>query len=131
MQQIESEIISVTVGRQRQVPVDLKHIARRLDTAIRYTSCQGGFTHFQSNGPVIYLSNMATYAKGRFILAHELAHILLRYPQVIRLIQAHGQAELLDNEEDLANRIAGALLVPDIWVEEMKETELTPIGLLE
>lgn len=110
--------------------MDLNRIACRLGAAIRYTYCQGGFTHFHPNGPVIYLSNRATHARGRFILAHELAHILLRNPEAVQLIQGHGQADLLDNEEDLANRIAGALLVPDTWVEKMKEVELTPIGLL-
>lgn len=129
--QIESEIISVTVGSRWQVPVDLNGIACRLGAEIQFASCQGGFTHFQPNGPVIYLSNMATHAKMRFILAHELAHILLRYPEAIRLIQELGQADLLENEEDLANRIAGVLLVPDMWIEEMKERAFTPIGLLE
>jgi len=129
-QQIESEIISVTVGSQERVPVDLDRIACRVGAAIRYTYCQGGFTHFQPGGPVIYLSNMATQARGRFILAHELAHILLRYPEAVRLIEEHGRVDLLDNEEELADRIAGALLVPDNWVEGMKAIRLTPIGLL-
>ena len=130
-QQIESEIIAVTLGGQRQIPVDLHRIACRVGAAIRYTYCQSGFTHFQPGGPVIYLSNMATYARGRFIVAHELAHILLRYPEAVQLLQEHGQTDLLENEEDLANRIAGALLVPDNWVEEMRRAQLTPSTLLE
>lgn len=128
---IESAIISVTVGRQSQLPINLDSIVQEIGVTIKYTHCSDGFTHFRPGGPIIHLSTAVSSARGRFIVAHELAHILLRNPEAIHLIEYRGQAEMLDNEEDLANRIAGALLVPDNWVEDIKRERLSVARLWE
>jgi hypothetical protein len=124
-QQIESAIISVTVGRQRQLPVNLGIVANQIGAVVRRAYCRDGFTHFQPTGPVVYLGTAAYDIRTRFIIAHELAHIILRSPAAIHLIEQRGQVKLFDNEEDLANRIAGALLVPDNWIDGLKGTRLT------
>ena len=128
-QHIESVIISATIGRQKQLPVDLNLILREVGAAVRYTCCPNAFTHFQPAGPVIYLSTTAPNIRTRFMIAHELAHIILRTPAAIQLIENRGQTQLLEDEEDLANRIAGTLLVPDDWVEDMKRSLPTPAML--
>ena len=130
-QQIESVIISATIGQQRQLPVNLDLIIDQIGAVVRYRYCRDAFTHFQANGPIIYLSTATSASRKRFILAHELAHIILRDSTAIQLIEEHGKAELLENEEDLANRIARALLVPDNWVEGMRRTRLSPVRLWE
>jgi IrrE N-terminal-like domain len=111
--------------------VNLDLIVDQIGAAVRYKYCRDAFTHFQPNGPVIYLSTATSASRKRFILAHELAHIIIRNPTAIQLIEQHGKTKLLENEEDLANRIAGALLVPDNWVEGIRRTRLSPVRLWE
>ncbi len=123
--QIESAIISATVGLPGKPPVDLRRIAKDIGVAdVRRAHCRDAFTHFEPTGPVIYLNRTVSGAQERFIIAHELAHIMLRTPAAIEMIENRGQADLLDDEEEFANRIARTLLVPDTWVEEMKKTSL-------
>jgi hypothetical protein len=126
---IESAIISATVGRQCGIPVRLDPIIREIGARVTYTCSASAFTHFQTKGPVIHVSTAARNSKGRFIVAHELAHIMLRSPTAIQLIEDRGQHELLDNEEEFANLVAGALLVPDHWLEQVKSVRLTPAVL--
>ena len=131
MEPIESAIISATVGRQRKLPVNLRDIAEKMNATVSFTYCSDAFTHFRPERPTIYVSTAEPRAKKRFIIAHELAHIMLRSPAAMRLIQDRGQAELLENEEDLANRIAGTLLVPDDWLEGACRARPSPTRLLE
>lgn len=131
LEPIESAIISVTVGMQRQLPVSLDLVLQRIGAAVNYIQCSDAFTHFQPSGPTIYLSPAASNVKARFILAHELAHVMLRSRAAAGLIEDRGLARLLDNEEDLANRIAGTLLVPDNWIERIRRTQFAPAQIWE
>lgn len=123
--QIESAVISAAVGLPGKPPVDLRRIVAELGVVdVRRIHCRNAFTHFEPTGPVIYLDQTVSGAQERFVIAHELAHIMLRTPAVIEMIENRGQADLLTDEEEFANRIARALLVPDEWIEEMKKTSL-------
>jgi hypothetical protein len=129
--EIEAEIISVTLGGPRRPPVELGRVAKDIGVeAICWTHSRDTFTHFHPKGPVIYLSPTESGARIRFIFAHELAHVMIRRPEALRLIQNRGLARLLDDEERLANRIAATLLVPDSWVQAMKATRF-PLAKLE
>ena len=103
--------------------MDLGRVAKDIGVgAIHWTPLRDAFTCFQPTGPIIYLSPSESGARIRFIFAHELAHVMIRRPETIRLIRRHGLASLLDDEEQLANRIAATLLVPDNWIEAMRAT---------
>jgi hypothetical protein len=68
---------------------------------------------------VIYLNWKERGLRMRFVLAHELAHVMLRKPEIIGLLERRSQVSLLDDEEGLADRVAATLLVPDSWVESI------------
>lgn len=120
---IESEIVSVALGGQPSPPVDLCKAAGDIGVGdVLLTDARDGFTDFSYVRPVIYLNRSDSDIRARFILAHELAHVMLRMPQVMSLIQARGQVSLLTDEEQLADRIAATLLVPDSWVEALRES---------
>jgi hypothetical protein len=91
-------------------------------SAIRTTNFRAGFTDFSSAAPVIYLNDIQLETTKRFVLAHELAHVILRLPGVISLIRQRGREDLLTDEEALADRIAGTILLPDILIEPLRRT---------
>lgn len=117
---IESEIVSVALGGLREPPVDLDQVAEDIQVRIRRTNFRSGFTDFSSTSPVIYLNEIQLPTTRRFILAHELAHVILRLPAVMHLIATRGQQYLLADEEALADRIAATILVPDPWIETLR-----------
>jgi IrrE N-terminal-like domain len=123
---IESEIISVTLGAPWQPPVDLRGVAEEIGAVVHRAYCKNAFTQFLPAGPVIYLSRTADGPKMRFMLAHELAHVMLRKPRALELIERLDQANLLEDEEEFANRIAGTLLVPDSWIETLRRMRPSP-----
>jgi hypothetical protein len=129
-QRIESEIVSVALGGPRQPPVDLHQIAKDIGVGdIRPTNVRHGFTDFRPAAPVIYLNYINLGTKWRFLFSHELAHVMLRMPDVMRLIEMRGGANLLIDEETLADNIAATLLVPDGWIENLRRT-LVPLKRL-
>jgi hypothetical protein len=118
---IEAEIVAVALGGPRDLPVDLYQIARDIQvSAIRTTNFRAGFTDFSSAVPVIYLNDVQLETTKRFVLAHELAHVILRLPDVLRLICERGRADLFSDEEALADRIAGTILLPDVLIEPLR-----------
>lgn len=70
-----------------------------------------GFSAETETGPVIVLAPTANLLRKRMTLAHELAHVVLRFAEALT------EAE----EENIAKRFAGALLLP-------KEAFLAEIG---
>ena len=123
---IESEIISTALDRLPPPPVDLQAVARDIGVAkIVLTECRAGFTVFNGPSPIVHISGSISYAKSRFIIAHELAHVMLRLPRVMSLMRNHGYAALLQDEERLADGIAQTLLIPDTWVESMRTSWVT------
>jgi hypothetical protein len=123
---IESEIVSISLDGFPQPPVDLDAVACRIGVAdVVRTECRAGFTTFDRTGPTIRVSSSAPHTKYRFILAHELAHVMLRLPRVMRLVYARGSLALSLDEERLADRIAATLLIPESWVEAMRESWMT------
>lgn len=118
---IESEIISLALDRLPSLPVNLEAVARHIGVAnIILSECRAGFTTFDAVGPTVHLSVSMSHTKARFVLAHELAHVMLRLPRVIRLMQSRACAELLADEEQLADGIAETLLMPNAWIEVMR-----------
>jgi IrrE N-terminal-like domain len=90
------------------------------------THFRAGFTDFNAGAPIIYLNTVLLDTTKRFVFAHELAHVILRMPQVSRLIYMQGRGDLLTDEEALADRIAAAILVPDSWIETLREGPYSP-----
>lgn len=128
---IESEIISIALDRLPSPPVDLEAAARHIGVAeVVLTECRAGFTVFDGPSPTVHISRSIPYAKSRFIIAHELAHVMLRLPRVMSLIWNRGCVALLQDEERLADGIAQTLLMPDAWVESMRTSSVTLVDVL-
>jgi IrrE N-terminal-like domain len=126
---LEAKIIAAVLGGPRTPPVDLFRIAGEMNVSdIRYihgTSLKGA-THFHADGPVIYLGRLETASKIRFTFAHELAHVMLRMPEIMPLVTRHvGPRLSKEGEERLANRIAETLLIPDDWVDAIRTSHST------
>ena len=119
---IESEIVSLAIGVPRQLPVDICRIAVDIGVGdIRWTNNLHGFTDFRPSAPVIYLNySQLRTTEWRFVFAHELAHVMLRMPEVLRLIQMRDRTSLLVDEEMFADNIAATILVPDSLIEEVR-----------
>ncbi len=64
-----------------------------------------------------------------FILAHEIAHVMLGLPQVQYVLERSGQTGQLGNEEELADRVGAAILVSDSWVYALRKVHCTLTGL--
>jgi IrrE N-terminal-like domain len=121
-ERIESEIVSVALG-VRELPVDLYKIAKDIRVGdVRPTDFRQGFTDFSPAAPVIYLNYKQLGTTWRFVFAHELAHVMLRMPEVIRLMRMRGRTNLLVDEEALADRVAATLLIPDNCIEALRKT---------
>lgn len=128
---IESEIISAALDRLPPPPVNLEAVARYIRVAkVVSTECRAGFTVFDGPSPIVHISGSISHAKSRFIIAHELAHVMLRLPRVVKLIRHRGCVALLADEERLADDIAQTLLMPDAWVESMRTPWVTLMDVL-
>jgi hypothetical protein len=120
-ERIESEIVSATLGGPREPPVNLLRIARDIGVDdIRPTEFRNAFTDFCLPAPVIYVNYEESGIRRRFLLAHELAHVMLRAPEMVRLMRMRGSAMI--DEEELADRIAATILVPDGLVKALRES---------
>lgn len=128
---IESQIITSALGGPIRAPVSLDNVAVALGVRdIRWTPCRNGYTDFRSGAPVIHLSLAKTGPQMRFTFAHELAHVMLHDSEITYLLKRHGRANLMADEEKLANRVADELLLPESWVRENSRGRLT-LGRLE
>jgi Zn-dependent peptidase ImmA (M78 family) len=122
---IESEIVSVALGDSRQLPINLRRIAEDIGVGdIRSTNVRHGYTDFGSPVPIIYLNDRQLRTKWRFVFAHELAHVMLRMPEVMRLIQRRNRTSLLIDEEMLADSIAATILMPDSLIKDLRKTPM-------
>jgi hypothetical protein len=100
--------------------VDLYQVAREIGVReIRQVDSRNSFTSFGPARPVIYLNYLGAETRRRFVLAHEISHVMLRTPEVTQLMSM-TEPTVFD-EEDLADRIARTLLVPDSWVDALRE----------
>jgi hypothetical protein len=129
---MESVIISAALGGLPDPPVNLHKVARYLGVAdIRPTNFRDGFTNFNLAAPVIYINSECRPTRWRFLLAHELAHVMLRMRSVLNLIEARGQDAILGAEEELADRIATTMLIPDRSIERLGRTAVSLRGLTD
>jgi hypothetical protein len=81
---------------------------------------EDGWMRWTENGPIVCLSLDAGLARGRFTLAHELGHVLLRgayttAPDPTRARRA------FHSEETFCDALAGGLLMPRSWVSKRFE----------
>ncbi len=129
---IESDIILAALGNCPSPPVDLHRVAKAVGVGdVILVDIWNGSTDFSYVHPIIYLNRSDSEIKRRFVFAHELAHVMLRMPQVISLIQAHGQMRLLADEEQLADRIGATLLLPDSWITTPNASRVRAARLTE
>jgi Zn-dependent peptidase ImmA (M78 family) len=129
---IETQIVRAALGHCPDPPVDLRSAAGMLGVGdIILADIWNGSTDFSYARPVVYLSRSDPEIKRRIIFAHELAHVMLRAPAVVSLIEARGQVKLLGDEEQLADRIALTLLLPDGWIRTLDRSRNRATRLAE
>jgi hypothetical protein len=129
-EKIESRIIRAALGTPPEPPVDLFEIADNIGVrAILATEFRDGFTDFRPRRPVIYLNRTESGPRMRFILAHEISHVILRSPQARDVLEEYGQTALLEEEEELADRIAATILLPDSWLSALRRARYSLTGL--
>jgi hypothetical protein len=131
-ERIESQIIQAVLGVAPSPPVDLFAIAGRIGvSSYGATDFPHGYTDFGSESPVIFLNSRECGARMRFVLAHEIAHVMLHMPQARYILEVSRQVRLLDDEEELADRVAAAMLIPDIWVAALSDVRIALAGLYD
>lgn len=127
---IETAILWAALDHIPAPPVDLLDIADRVGVReIRPTRQRDGHTDFRPASPVIFVNQAVPSSRMRFILAHELAHVILRLPRARVALEELGATRLLENEEHFADRIARAILVPGTWVDALRTASYTLDGL--
>jgi Zn-dependent peptidase ImmA (M78 family) len=127
---IESLIIRSAIGNPPEPPVDLFKVADRLGIQVeRATEYRDGYTDFREQRPVIFLNQEDSGIRMRFILAHEIAHVILHAPRTRYILDMADRAALLRNEEELADRIGAAILIPDGWLRTLRNVRYTLAGL--
>src|SRR5262245_50403743 len=112
-----SDLIVRAAPGIRKPPVDLFELASRMGvSAIRRTEYRDGFTDFCNGGPIIYLNEYDSSPRMRFILAHEIAHVLIRMDHRASATVPGLHLGLHSvHEEEFADKVAGQLLLPDWW----------------
>jgi uncharacterized protein DUF955 len=124
---VESEIVCKALGGLPRPPVDLLQIARYLRVgAIRSTDFRDGFTDFSLIPPIIYVNKVLLDTTKRYILAHELGHVMLRLPEVRRIIWPRNKMYFVNDEEVLADRLAATILMPDGWIHALRNNSRHP-----
>jgi hypothetical protein len=127
---VESEIISAAFDGLLEPPVDLFGLAKELRVSdIRQTSFRDGYTDFSLDAPIIYINKVMLNTTKRFVLAHELAHVMLRLPEVKRLLKLRNRTQYFADEEAFVDRIAATILVPDSWIEALRKNRQPSTGL--
>jgi Zn-dependent peptidase ImmA (M78 family) len=129
---VASRVVLAVLGGFPDPPVDLFAIAEDLGvTDIRGTTFRDGYTDFRYARPVIYLNQHDASARMRFVLAHEVAHIMIRslqaQPELQRAFVAYRL--LRETEERLADRIAALILLPDRWIDGLRRARQSLEGL--
>ncbi|PKN22264.1 MAG: peptidase [Deltaproteobacteria bacterium HGW-Deltaproteobacteria-22] len=84
-----------------------------------------GFSLYEPRCPVIVVLSRFTETLQAFTLMHELGHLLLHRCSSINLEAEADGAESTDRQERAANTFAGHVLVPDDFLESIRD-ELRP-----
>jgi hypothetical protein len=127
----EAEIIAIMLGQTPSPPVILVDVAKQLGVAgIVIDDIRAGFTVFSSDGPVIHLSKSRDPSQRRFILAHELGHVILWSIRAKQDFQGRQALTATPNEERLADRLADTLLVPDSLIRDVLDAGVTLMNLI-
>lgn len=104
---------------QRTPRVDVYELARRAgaETVLSSKLVEDGRVDETSYRARILLLSRPPEPRRRFTLAHELAHLVLSEPEVLRLVHATLNRSAVDVER-LCNAFAAELLMPRRWIEE-------------
>lgn len=123
---LPSRVILAALGHLPQPPVDLPQIALDLGVSAMLTATKvAGYVDMTTGGPVVHVGEARTQHRAHFVLAHELAHVMLHSEQVSeslgrgRVLQA-----ILAEEERWADRVAGTLLAPDDVLAQLSRQPL-------
>jgi len=100
---------------RRIPPVNPFEIAERIGVTVRYGSLAGdGHVEFNHLDAMVTLNTRSNMCVQRFVLAHELCHVVLHDPDVAFVVQSAGID--LGREEAICQAFAGELMMPRRWV---------------
>lgn len=107
------------------IPINLNVLAKRLGAKVYYSSISAeGFVQRGPDGPEIHIRKDAAFVRKRFSLAHEIGHVLIdrRLKGVgapdYRKYRKCASLDDLSADEEMANHIAAALLLPGWFMKE-------------
>lgn len=120
-------------GRYGSCPVNLTRICSRLNIQILSGICDNdkatsnikGIAYHLGGRNVIFVNKSIDPLKQRFVVGHEIGHIILGHPN-ISFIQTGIWEEEIENE---ANRFSLCLLMPLSEVKEHLRAEVSPEDL--
>jgi len=126
-EQVAEEVIQLyqrKLGRDLDAPIPIENIADnvcnlRIDSIDMKSigkDISGALFKFDNQ---VLINDSDKYTRNRFTLAHEIAHWALEKHQM------QNQGELTNDAEDLADRIAGALLMPERLISRHLEKSET------
>jgi hypothetical protein len=106
-------------GKKLVPPIDLETLAHRVgaETILSADMTDDGRFVDTPTATRIFLNSTERKERRRFTLAHELGHLVLADPQVLRLVHAALGTRSV-NVELLCNAFAAELLMPTGWVEQ-------------
>jgi len=79
-----------------------------------------GFSLYHEDGPAIVVKKLSSEARQSFTLMHELGHVLLHRDS---FMDAETDLQSREGREQSANAFAGHLLVPDAFLECIRDEE--------
>jgi hypothetical protein len=118
--QLEAIAVQLIVGAGVRLdpPVDLRALAVALGAAEVRIDDLGqlhkGHTRVEGREIVVTLSSRLSPQRQRFVLAHEVAHLVLALPE-LRVSDLRRRAGLFDDEQ-FCNSLAACLLLPAPWI---------------
>lgn len=123
--QISFVVSELLDGLPREPPVPVEHLARNMGVTLRHSPCQAAVTSFilqRDRVIIIGVNSAQATTRQRFAIAHSLGHLLLqKKAEEFRLDIDFNLTS--DPEEDIANRFALKLLVPEPWLQRDLESE--------
>ena len=126
---LATDIVAAVLGRLPVPPVDLSAVAQKICVSAlwqtQHACFADGFTDFREGRPVIYIDQNTSQNEERFVLAHELAHVMLRTPEAKDAMARFGRTNFSSEEEQLADSVAASLLLPDSFVNQIRGVKLT------
>lgn len=132
MQRLSVEERRIIQDAQREIPVGLSDIARKLGLTVKASTLPAGISgeiRPTAGSYEIKVNRHDSKGRQRFTVAHEIAHFLLHRDQIGQGVSddALYRSSLSDAREAEANRFAAEILMPPAAVREALANYAGPV----